>query len=419
MLSSMSHSCRHVKVTCINQYETVRKYECSDCGGVMMCSCDEAFGRRHLPHQLAEGTRLETKERLVVTLGFQDSVCNKCRGLPLDAAPKAALHGHTSKIHRYYWREIRMNSLERFASWLTTIGVEHEPLLHLDARYKKDYERITHDVVEEITAEHVRFPKYVYAEKSTAAVLRDNAVEFRTFEATYVRPATKGGTVWVNGEVVAVEEFATRVLEAEGFKVLRVESSPLHVLFATLMASVICDRNDPRVRLVSFGSRVGQGREKGNMVSADLPADFGSPGYGSRRSTTIENRLSELGVVSSLVTTFEDCYATSWPLRQYLWAHEIDDAEIAAQLLEVLPRDRTIAILRYLANDYWKRYLGWPDLMAYNNRDYFLAEVKGSGDKLSEEQKSWIEANRRDLCLPFKLLKVHRRDEIVVPEHRD
>jgi hypothetical protein len=34
--------------------------------------------------------------------------------------------------------------------------------------------------------------------------------------------------------------------------------------------------------------------------------------------------------------------------------------------------------------------------------------VKSSGDKLSDDQKRWIEDNHRRLKLPFKLVKIHK-----------
>ena len=65
-------------------------------------------------------------------------------------------------------------------------------------------------------------------------------------------------------------------------------------------------------------------------------------------------------------------------------------------------------LLRYLVQNYWGRCTGWPDLLLYRGNRWFLAEVKSWGDKLSENQKRWIQDNRRYLHLPFKLVKVRR-----------
>lgn len=77
-------------------------------------------------------------------------------------------------------------------------------------------------------------------------------------------------------------------------------------------------------------------------------------------------------------------------------------------MLEILPPADVLSILRYLVANYWHHYLGWPDLIVYRGDEFFLAEVKASGDKLSDEQKVWIANNRTTLKLPFRLIKVHK-----------
>lgn len=73
--------------------------------------------------------------------------------------------------------------------------------------------------------------------------------------------------------------------------------------------------------------------------------------------------------------------------REYLWAHREADVLCARPLIEVLPAEIIVRILRYLVGDYWRRYTGWPDLLVYKESDFFFAEVKASKDKLSAEQK--------------------------------
>ena len=80
-------------------------------------------------------------------------------------------------------------------------------------------------------------------------------------------------------------------------------------------------------------------------------------------------------------------------------------------LLVLAPKD-VKKIIRYLLKDYWKRYLGWPDLLIYDEAGYFFVEVKSSKDKLSEDQKTWIAGNAKELHLPFKVVKVHRRNTV-------
>ena len=94
----------------------------------MMCSCDEYFGRRFLPHQLNTATEPNTQLRISVTLGFQVSICNTCRGLREEAHPKAQMYGSTTKIVRYYWREIYFEKTRRFNDWAEQQGYTKEYL---------------------------------------------------------------------------------------------------------------------------------------------------------------------------------------------------------------------------------------------------------------------------------------------------
>lgn len=403
-------ACPHITVTCINPYETVRKYECKSCREIMMCSCDESFGRKHRPHQLQTGSRLETRERVSVTLGFQPNICRSCRGQAEIAAPMAALHGQTSKVRRYYWREISMEAAIRFASSVEAQGIPFKPLLHLDPAYRATYERIEREVVEEIKTRHAASPKYVYEEKSQESVLRDARVEIIDLKATYADNPVKGKTIAVAGEVISVEEFVGRHFEAQGMRVIRAESVPFHVIFGTLIYPVVCDPRDNFGRFAHFGDRKAFDREeKGAMVTAWLPEDFGTPGYAERRAARIATRVAELPKYgSTMIDEFNWLLELSDPLRQYLWAHREDDVARARKILHVLSPDHVRAVLSYLCADYWHHYLGWPDLLVTNEAGFFFVEVKGSGDKLSEEQKAWIEGNSSTLHLPFKLVKVHR-----------
>ena len=86
-MQTANEVCAHAKVECLNQHELIRKYRCLSCGAVMMCRCDEKFGRRFLSHQLDVGTELKTQRRVPVTHGFQPNICAECRNEPLEAHP--------------------------------------------------------------------------------------------------------------------------------------------------------------------------------------------------------------------------------------------------------------------------------------------------------------------------------------------
>lgn len=90
----------------------------------MMCECNRWIGERFLPHQLDQGCVLETQQRIPVTLGFVKGICRECRGLRPEPHPKAELHGATSKIKRYYWREIAFLTYQMFAERAEKVGID-------------------------------------------------------------------------------------------------------------------------------------------------------------------------------------------------------------------------------------------------------------------------------------------------------
>jgi len=210
--------------------------------------------------------------------------------------------------------------------------------------------------------------------------------------------------------LLTVEKYIEEKLHEKGYQTVVLESSPFHALFAVYMWMVIQDPADTQVRMAGFGERSAyeESREK-NPIWVPLPDDFGTPGYNSRRIIEIEHHFSsKWNDRDHLLWLFDYWVHYSEGLRQYLWAHREVDVEKARKIVEVLSPASIQAILRYLVGDYWGRYIGWPDLLAYRDNDFVFIEVKSSKDKLSEEQKHWIAGNVEHLNLPFKIYKVHR-----------
>lgn len=400
--------CAHGAVACLNQHEFIRKYRCADCQGVMMCGCDEAFGRRFLAHQLDRGVELETRERVPVTLGFQTGICNACRGLPLVAAPSAAIPGRTTKIKRFYWRELYFAATKPMAEW--SERYPDATAADVDAMRKQ----IETEVLDELKALHATAPKYVTREPSQADIFERYAVAVDAFRPIYAAAPEKGAAIMWEGAVVAPETYAARQYEALGWSVMPLESAPLHALFGVMMWLLIEHPGDPKAQMASFGSRTAfEARVKAPMITMHMPQDFGTPGYGRRRAQQIDEHLALLmpdgfPERGPLLDLFDYWRAPSERLRQYLWAHRDADVDRARRLIEILDAAAILAILRYLIDDYWGRYLGWPDLLLWRHEQVMLVEVKSSSDRLSAEQMRWIADNHDILKLPFRVAKLHR-----------
>ena len=401
-------TCGHSEIYCINPYEYIRKYKCKSCGEVMMCKCEEDFGRRFLPHQLNYGTDLVTKEKTKVTLGFQESVCNKCRGIPEEAHPRAEIHGCGTKIRRYYWREIECETIRRFGEWAEGHGYSNR----FDARFKhKDiYESIEKKIIEEIKELHQHHPKYTYYEESQNDIIVNNNIDLINLKGVYIKNSGKGVKILDGTEPCSAEDFAAHYFERLGFNVVFMESSPLHALFGVFMFFLLQDLLDPKIMIWGVGDRDAFDMGfTGKAIWTLLPEDFGASGYYLRRAVEIREHFDALPSNRDDLSWLFDLWVDySINLRQYLWAHRTKHVNKARAIISILPVDATIRILSYLIKDYWGNYLGWPDLLVYRGDEYFFAEVKSSSDKLSEDQKHWIKKNSSEIKLPFKLVKIHK-----------
>ncbi len=370
----------------------------------MMCACDRQFGERFLSHQLDEGTELKSQRRLRVTHGFRSTICRECRGQPAEAAPHDEGYGSASKIKRYYWRELWFETWRREADW----NDAHPDAT--DAERADSRNRIEGEVLQSIKELHATNPKYVFNDPSQAEVLERYCVDVINLKVPYVAKPQKGAVIASTDGPISPEAFATEYFRSNGWSVMALESQPFHALFGVMMWSLIQDMSDPLVRMVGFAEKTAvDAGVKPNRLMSFLPSDFGSEGYATRRKRAINKHLSEIALhADDLIWLFDHWRSYSEELRQYLWAHRDKDVERARRLVELLPTQTLIRILRYLVNDYWDHYLGWPDLLLYRREVIELVEVKSSGDRLSGKQKRWIADNSTFLHLPFRLLKLHR-----------
>lgn len=399
------NSCDHLNVECINPYELIRKYRCETCSEIMMCSCEKERGERFLPHQITQGCILETQQRVPVTGGFQDSVCPECRGNRPIHAPKASMLGATSKVSRYYWREIQMETTKRFYDQRTDL----DPCSWEDSEFSYPEERakIEKDVLAEIKEMHRENPKYTYTEKSQSEILEETGTEVILVKGEYLpRQGRKAVLRGKEGEK-SVEEFATEYFSDKGYSVEVTESVPFHVIFGVYMSPVIQDPSDPLVSAVNFGDRndFDTSDQLPQLIETLLPSDFGTAGYFSRRGEKILQHISKLRNMADL---YQDWLANSEGLRQYLWAHRPQDVSTAGKVVQCLSDEELKKVLLYLSRNYWANFCGWPDLLVHKENESIFVEVKSSNDKLSEEQKNWLLGNAEYMRFEAIVFKVGR-----------
>lgn len=369
--------CPHESLSCLNEYDFIRKYRCKDCGAVMMCDCDETIGRAFLPHQLKVGSEYGTRNRVAVTAGFQPHICRDCRGLPPEPHPRAEIHGQTSKIKRYYWREIWRRRYELLLGWARKHG--WDPISRREPAAQAAWNEADARALAEIKELHEKSPRYVYDEESEEDVIKRCGVNVLALPVTYARTSeTKRVQVFDGKERVSVEKYAARHFARDGWESCVLESRPFHALFGVMMWLLIQDPCDEEVQIVGTADRRDfDAKRKGQPIWFSKPKDFGSAAYGLRRAEAIAKHLSpEMLNRSDLLWTFDYWIEPSWTLRNYLWAHKDEDIRTARRLVEILPPATIVEILQYLVEDYWHHYLGWPDLLLWKPNEYLLVEVK-------------------------------------------
>ena len=418
-------ACTHNDDSLVNPWEIIRKYRCTDCSAVLTCACDSDFATFIVPHQAMRGVDRHTRDEVAVTHPLMPNVCPECRGEVPPAYPRVAHRGAASLVRRYYWREIRRATELKFLEWcqgekLSLFSDDGRPLFfYLKHDHEEKYEEIEHAVIEDTRLAHEQNPKYDFTRPSDADVIKACDVTVESVKACYVPNAAGPALVLPldvddPGQALRVEEFIERRLRAPGREVMFCESRPFQALYGSLMWLWVQAPGDSRLRLAGFGGRDGVGADERGIIWTLLPHDFGSPAHARRRAEALESHLNMLpDDTDEMLQAYDYWQEPSRALRQYLWAYTKEDQQRAQTLIETLGACRVKTIMRYLAEAYWERYLGWPDLLSWQPtsdgpQDVEFVEVKSSSDKLSDDQRSWIQGNHDHLRLPFRIVKVHR-----------
>ena len=404
--------CKHRNLNLINPFELIRKYYCEYCCEIMMCQCDEKFGKKFFSHQLDYAVDLKSQNRLPVTIGFQKDICRECRGLQPEAYPKEESYEFPTKIRRYYWREIFIDTIWELQVLKDSRGDRTSIICDIGS---KEWDEVEKKVIKKISKFHEESPKYLYKENPQSQVIEKYEVEVINIKATYVRSPGRKARILKNTNALTVEDFVSNYFQQKGYRVIFAESRPFHVIFSVFLHRLIQDPLDENIRECFFSERSSfrKGESEPEQIWTFLPTDFGTIAYSNRRHKEIESHLNYLKHdAGNLSIYFKKELENSFNLRQYLWAHEDHVIEAAREMVKVLPVDIIIVILKYLVENYWDRYLGWPDLFIYHEKSFFFVEVKSSKDKLSQTQKKWIRNNDELLNLPFKIVKIHRQKTI-------
>jgi hypothetical protein len=182
----------------------------------------------------------------------------------------------------------------------------------------------------------------------------------------------------IGGEVLFVEEACVRVVAAAGRRALHAENW----LWTSLYALVFRD-----LYFLPVPGMLPTARRDG-------PLDVGTPGFHARRRDAVDARLTELAAVGPAP------FAASWSGERLAG---LQGGEEVLAGCAAIPGRTAAVVLGRLAREGWSAARGLPDLYIFpgpgtrlgdavparlDDAD-LLAEIKGPGDSLRDEQRVW------------------------------
>ena len=194
-------------------------------------------------------------------------------------------------------------------------------------KFPKEFESCKERALVFIKKIHEKRPLYVFDEPSQKDIIENYQVEVINYKCTYKKSDTKKASILYKEQTYTAEEYVQERYKEQGYQVVLLESVPIHVIFATFMYQLIEDLSDPRVRVCMFGDR----KEKGKLIYANLPDDFGTSGFYKRREKEIEKWLEEINYEKEELLWLFNYWVNdeySGTLRQYLWAFKEEKIQI-------------------------------------------------------------------------------------------
>ncbi len=406
--------CGHVNLKCLNHFEAIRKYQCLDCGEVLICDCERALALRFLPHQLNFGTEYGTR-RMIPVDGFEAKVCTECRGGHEEAHPLAVIYGRKGKVERFYWREIKKTYFELASSWLDETGNSISDILQFERSYPDQTKSFKAKSKKHWQIVHQKSPKYDVHERTEAEFFNVVSVPIREIDAEYVQVKRGDQQIgrWISpkGERVSAEDLAREWYAALGFGVVRCERQMISTWVATFVSEAIQDPADPRISRVSRHSTRGWSSKVRNtpIIEFLLPDDFGSAEFYERRRTNIDQSIDRMRGSADLVSLYDQLLEGSWQLRDYLWVNDNESVKVGHLGVSIIPAAIVIEAVQWAIKDFWNRQPGWPDLFIYRDLEYMFCEVKSPHDRLSADQMNWLEWAVNAVGLHCEICRIKKR----------
>lgn len=193
------------------------------------------------------------------------------------------------------------------------------------------------------------------------------------------------------------EEAAINHYESLGYKALWTENIYWWTVMSLFFWDVIFAKTIGAVSVIIGGvqTELDPGDEKFEQLFNQtiqingMPTDFFTSEFYERRKSIINNKIKELQH-SNLEQNISESYKKNYgkncrPIEDWD-KYNIDELLISVQRIE---KEKLIKIFERLITNFKDNRSGLPDLIVYNDRDFFFSEVKSEKDRISEKQSDW------------------------------
>ncbi len=210
---------------------------------------------------------------------------------------------------------------------------------------------------------------------------KPSALERLSFPADKISKSGKARYLTSDGFEGFVEQVALHLLKSEGWDGIWSGNELWWTLMPLLFWDILYARLDG-VWTPEFGDFPSQRQ--------DMPRDLFHPEFYVRRESMILNRIEVLRS-KDLVTEIEQAYIAyrGRPCRAVENWNRFSPEELN-KAAEVLPSEALLGVMHRLLANFNSNRRGLPDLFLWNDEGPAFAEVKSSGDKLSEFQETWL-----------------------------
>jgi len=223
-------------------------------------------------------------------------------------------------------------------------------------------------------------------------------ISYKNIELKRIDNQQKGKAKYKIGEEeYFAEEAVIKNYENLGYKAIWTENTYWWMLMSLLFWDVIFVKIRGAVSIIINGVQTEldpatEGFEElfNQAINMNgMPADFFTTEFYERRKGLIKNKIQELQH-SDLEQKISESYKNNYgkicrPIDNW------DRYKIEELLIPVkkIDKDKLIKIINRLISNFNDNRAGLPDLIVYNDKDFFFSEVKSEKDKISEKQKEW------------------------------